>query len=132
MKGFILAVAAGAIAFLLLLQVLPNSMINIKGELWPNQVVVALVIGVVNAAIKPIVTILSFPISLLTLGLSGFVINAALLMAVAWGVDNFTSFTFTIGGWPTGDLTSDTIVGAAVASVLLSLITAAVGLVVRD
>lgn len=132
MKGFILAIAAGAIAFLLLLQVLPNSMVNIKGELWPNQVVVAAVIGLVNAVIKPIVTALSFPISLLTLGLSGFVINAALLLAVAWGMDNFTSITFTIGGWPAGDFTSDTIVGAVVASVLLSLITAVVGLVVRD
>jgi putative membrane protein len=132
LKGFILAIAAGAIAFLLLLQVLPSSMINIKGELWPNQVVVALAIGVVNAIIKPVVTALSFPISLLTLGLSGFVINAALLMAVAWGIDNFTSFTFTIGGWPAGDLTSDTIVGAVVASVLLSIVTAVIGLVVRD
>ncbi len=132
MKGFIVAVAVGAIAFLLLLQVLPASMLQIKGDLWPNQVAVAIVIGLVNAVIKPVVKLLSFPISLLTLGLSGFVINALLLMAVAWGVDTFSSFSFTIGGWPAGDITSDTIVGAVVASVLLSLITAVVGLVVRD
>ncbi len=132
MKGFIVAVAASAIAFLLLLQILPTSMIHIKGDLWPNQVVVAVAIGLVNAVIKPVITVLSFPISLLTLGLSGFLINALLLMGVAWGVDNFTSFSFTIGGWPASGISSDTIVGAVVASVLLSIITAVVGLAVRD
>lgn len=132
MKGFILAIAAGAIAFLLLLQVLPTSMIHIKGDLWPSQIAVAAVIGFVNAVIKPVVKILSFPISLLTLGLSGLVINAGLLLATAWAVDAFTSFKFTIGGWPTSDLSSDTLVGAIVASVLLSIITAVVGLVVKD
>jgi putative membrane protein len=131
-KGFILAIAAGAIAFLLLLQVLPSSLIHIKGDLWPNQVLVAIVIGIVNSTIKPIVQALSFPVSLLTMGLSGLAINAGLLLAIAWGVHAFTEVRFTIGGWPVSDLSSDTVVGALIASVLLSLITAAVGLVVRD
>ena len=132
MKGFILSILAGAIAFLLLLQVLPTSMIELKGEFFPPQVLVALVVGVVNAVIKPIVKILSFPISLVTLGLSGFVINAALLMAIAYGVQSFAKIDFTIGGWPTTGITADTIIGAVVASVLLSMISAVVGLVVRD
>jgi putative membrane protein len=131
-KGFILAIAAGAIAFLLLLQILPSSLISIKGDLWPNQILVAIVIGVVNSTIKPIVQALSFPVSLLTMGLSGFAINAGLLLAIAWGIHAFTTVKFTIGGWPVSDLSSDTVVGALIASVLLSLITAAVGLVVRD
>lgn len=132
MKGFILSILAGAVAFLLLLQVLPSSMIDMKGAFFPPQVVVALIVGAVNAVIKPIVKILSFPISLVTLGLSGFVINAALLMGIAYGVQNFAKLDFTIGGWPTGGLTSDTIIGAVVASVLLSLLSAVIGLVVRD
>lgn len=132
MKGFILSIVAGAIAFLLLLQVLPASMIDMKGAFFPPQVFVALVVGAVNAVIKPIVKILSFPISLVTLGLSGFVINAALLMAIAYGVQNVAKLDFTIGGWPTTGITADTILGAVVASVLLSLISAVIGLVVRD
>jgi len=131
-KGFILSVLAGAIAFLLLLQVLPSSMIDMKGAFFPPQVVVALVVGLVNAVIKPIVRILSFPISLVTLGLSGFVINALLLMGIAYGVQNVAKLDFTIGGWPTTGITADTIIGAVVASVLLSLLSAAIGLVVRD
>ncbi len=132
MKGFILSILAGALAFLLLLQILPSSMIDLKGAFFPPQVLVALVVGAVNAVIKPIVKILSFPISLVTLGLSGFVINAALLMGIAYGVQAFAKLDFTIGGWPAGGLTSDTIIGAVVASVLLSLISAVIGLVVRD
>ncbi len=132
MKGFILSILAGALAFLLLLQVLPASMIDMKGAFFPPQVFVALVVGAVNAVIKPIVKILSFPISLVTLGLSGFVINAALLMAIAYGVQNVAKLDFTIGGWPTTGITADTILGAVVASVLLSLISAVIGLVVRD
>ena len=132
MKGFILSILAGAVAFLLLLQILPSSMIDMKGAFFPPQVIVALVVGAVNAVIKPIVKILSFPISLVTLGLSGFVINAALLMAIAYGVQSFAKLDFTIGGWPTAGISSDTIVGAVVASVLLSVISAVIGLVVRD
>jgi len=131
-KGFILAIAAGAIAFLLLLQVLPTSMIQVRGDLWPNQVLVAVVIGFVNAIIKPVVKILSFPVSLLTLGLSGFVINAGLLMTAALAIHELTDIRFTIGGWPATGISSDTLVGAVVASVLLSIITAVVGLVVKD
>jgi putative membrane protein len=131
-KGFILSILAGALAFLVLLQVLPASMIDIKGSLWPDQLIVAVIVGAVNAVIKPIVKILSFPISLMTLGLSGFVINAGLLMGIAYAVQAYAELELTIGGWPTGGLTADTIVGAVVASVLLALLSAVIGLVVRD
>ena len=72
-----------------------------------------------NALIKPIVKLLSFPITLLTLGLSGFVINAALLLGVAYVAQNFAKLDLTIGGLPTTGLTADTIVGAVVASIVL-------------
>ena len=131
MKGFILAVAAGAIAFVLMLQILPDSMIAFSGG-TQQLILLALFVGVVNAVIKPIVKMLSFPISVLALGLSGFVINAALLMGVAYLAQNFAKLDLTIGGWPASGITADTIVGAVVASALLSLITTVVGLVVRD
>jgi putative membrane protein len=131
-KGFILAVAAGAIAFLLLVQILPADMIALEGDLVPQQLAVALLVGVVNAVIKPIVKLLTLPISLLTMGLAGFIINAALLLGTALVVDQVSSIQFTIGGWPEAAFGLDVIVGAVVASVLLSLITAVVGLVVRD
>ena len=132
MKGFVLAIAAGAIAFVLLLQVLPASMIDFKGGDRAELVLVAVVVGAVNALVKPVVKLLSFPVSLLTMGLSGFVINGALLLAVAYVVQSFAKLDLTIGGWPDKGMTADTLLGAVVASALLSIITTVVGLVVRD
>ncbi|HEY5435458.1 MAG TPA: hypothetical protein VIK13_09510, partial [Candidatus Limnocylindrales bacterium] len=59
-------------------------------------------------------------------------INAGLLLGVAFLADKWAKIDFTIGGWPAGGFTADTIVGAVVASVLLGLISAVVGLVVKD
>jgi len=50
---------------------------------------VALVIGILNAFIKPILLVLSLPINILTLGLFTFVINALLIMLTSWIVPGF-------------------------------------------
>jgi putative membrane protein len=47
-------------------------------------VLVALIFGVVNAIIRPVVTLLSLPFIVLTLGLLIFVINALMLMLTSW------------------------------------------------
>ncbi|MEO5964490.1 MAG: phage holin family protein [Candidatus Limnocylindrales bacterium] len=131
MKGFILGIAASAIAFVILLQILPSTFINFKGG-TTQLIVLALGVGVVNAVIKPVVKILSFPISLLTLGLFGFVVNAVLMLGIAYVARNIANLDFTVGGFPASGITADTIVGAVVASVLLAVISSIVGLVVRD
>ncbi len=56
----------------------------------------AILLGVVNAFIKPILLILTLPINLLTLGLFSFVINALLILLVdalvpGFEVDGFLS-----------------------------------------
>ncbi|WP_026819932.1 phage holin family protein [Arthrobacter castelli] len=50
---------------------------------------VGLIFGVVNALVKPIVSLLSLPITIITLGLFTIVINAAMLMLTSW----LSSFT---------------------------------------
>ena len=52
--------------------------------------VVALIFGVVNAFIKPIVQILSIPLYILTLGLIHIVINALMLWITSWITENTT------------------------------------------
>ncbi|MGH3552148.1 MAG: phage holin family protein, partial [Mycobacterium sp.] len=52
--------------------------------------VVAVIFGLVNAFIKPIVQILSIPLYILTLGLIHIVINALMLWITAWITDNTT------------------------------------------
>lgn len=46
--------------------------------------VVALVFGIVNAVVKPIVKLLALPLYILTLGLFTIVVNAAMLWLVGW------------------------------------------------
>lgn len=53
-------------------------------------VLVALIFGVVNAFIKPIVQILSIPLYILTLGLIHIVINAFMLEITSWITRNTT------------------------------------------
>jgi putative membrane protein len=51
---------------------------------WTTLLVVALVFGVVNAVIRPIVILLSLPLEIITLGLFTFVINAFMLLLTSW------------------------------------------------
>ena len=56
-------------------------------EPWWWAVIVAIVLGLVNAWIRPLVKFLALPINLLTLGLFTFVINALMVMLCSWLLD---------------------------------------------
>lgn len=55
----------------------------------PTAFVAALVLGVVNGVLGPVLRLLSFPIRLLTLGLFSLVINAVLFALAAYLVPGF-------------------------------------------
>jgi putative membrane protein len=130
-KGLAIGIVASAIAFAILVTVLPAGMVGFGGQLQ-DLAILALLAGVVNALVKPVVKALSFPISVLTLGLSGIVVNAAMLLAIAYASDKVLHVKFTVGGFPAHGITADTIVGAVVAAVALAVISTIVGLVVHD
>ncbi len=56
---------------------------------------IGLIFGLVNAFVKPIVSLLSLPITILTLGLFTVVINAAMLYLTSW-LSSYTPVHFTI------------------------------------
>jgi putative membrane protein len=58
--------------------------------------VVAVIFGLVNAILKPIVQILSIPLYILTLGLIHIVINALMLWITAWVTRNTTHWGLAI------------------------------------
>ncbi|HET7534547.1 MAG TPA: phage holin family protein [Nocardioidaceae bacterium] len=62
--------------------------IRVEGSSTEEQaitlIVVALIFGVVNAVVEPIVKLLSLPFIILTLGLFLIVINAAMLLLTSW------------------------------------------------
>jgi putative membrane protein len=51
---------------------------------WTTLLIVALIFGVVNAVIRPIIILLSLPLQIITLGLFTFVINAFMLLLTGW------------------------------------------------
>ena len=56
--------------------------INYSGR-WPGLIGLALVFGFVNTFIRPVLRFLSFPITIVTLGLFTLVINALMLLLTA-------------------------------------------------
>ena len=81
-----------AVAVFLTAQLLPG----VTCEPWYAAILVAIVLGLINTFIKPIVKVLSLPINIVTLGLFSLVINAAMVMLCdyfvgAFSVDGFMS-----------------------------------------
>ena len=129
MKGFIIGTAITALAFWVLTQFLPQ-FVSYEGELV-GLVVLAIIFGVVNGLIGPIVKTAAIPISLITVGLVGFLINAGLFLLTAVIADS-SGFNLTVGDFPPDLLTADTIVAAVIGSVVLSVVGSVVRLVVPD
>ena len=129
LRGFIIGTAITAVAFWVLTQFLPQ-FVSYEGELV-GLVVLAIIFGVVNGLIGPIIKTAAIPVSLLTMGLVGFLVNAALFLITAVIADS-TGFNLTVGDFPPDLLTADTIVAAVIGSVVLSVVGAVVRLVVPD
>ena len=80
--------------------VLPYLMTSIRISGFWTALIAALVLGLVNALIRPILVVLTLPVTLVTLGLFIFVINGLLFWLVSRMVDGFyvSSFWAAIGG----------------------------------
>ena len=99
------------------------------GDNWWKLLAVALILALINSYLKPILKILSFPITLVSLGLFAFVLNALLLLLVALVSDVF-KLGFTIGGFPP-NFTADAFIGALLGSIVISIVATLLGLVNR-
>jgi putative membrane protein len=117
----IVKILINAAALFVAVKVLPSNLLSFNwGDDWWKLLLVALVFALVNSYIKPIVKALSMPIGLLTLGLVGFVINAAMLLLTALASDSL-KLGFKLGTFPP-TINSDTIVGALIAAVIISVV----------
>lgn len=76
MMHFLLRLLINAAALWVAIRIVPG--IDFQGH-WLSLLVVALVFGVLNASVRPMLKLLTFPLLILTLGLFTFVINALML-----------------------------------------------------
>lgn len=82
---FLIRVVLNTVAVLLAARIVPG--ISVAS---PSAAILAgVVLGVINATIKPVLIVLTLPFTLLTLGLFIFLINAVCLALAAWLVPGF-------------------------------------------
>ncbi|MBV8930279.1 MAG: phage holin family protein [Mycobacteriaceae bacterium] len=127
MKRFLLRAALTGLALWVVTLLLRPAMDFVGGSTTLQTIgivfVVAVIFGVVNAIIKPIVQLLSIPLYILTLGLIHIVINALMLWITAWITEHTTHWGLRIDHfWWT----------AIWAAILLSIVSWLLSLVIRD
>lgn len=106
---FLLRLLLNGVAVFLAAQLIPG--IGVAG---PGAAIIAgIALGLINAIVRPVLILLTLPVTLVTLGLFIFVVNAICLALAAWFVPGFT-----IGGFVPA------LLGALVISVISWLLSA--------
>ena len=112
MLSFFLTWIVAAVSLVITAYIVPG----ITVASFPAAMVAAVFIGLVNAVVRPIITLLTLPLSILTLGLFLFVVNAISLSLASWLAGAF-SIGFTVSGfWP-----------ALFGSIVLSFVSGVIG-----
>lgn len=95
--------------------------IDAENTQWWGVLILALIFGVVNGLLRPVLKLLTCPLILLTLGLWTLVINAGLFWLTGW-VGQYFDVGFKVNGfWP-----------AVLGGLVVGLITAVLSLLLRD
>jgi putative membrane protein len=76
---------------------------------WQTIGIVSICLFLLHLIVKPVVTFITLPINVLTLGIFSLVINGLFVYLVAWKIENFTIASFTT---------------AVIASIVISIINA--------
>ncbi|MFF4549580.1 phage holin family protein [Streptomyces sp. NPDC001435] len=123
MKNFVVKTIANAGALAVAVWLLDK--ITLTGDSTGKKVgtliVVALLFGLVNWLVKPIVKILTFPLFILTLGLITLVVNALMLMLTSW-LSGKLDLSFHVDGFWT----------AVVGGLIISIVSWALNVVLPD
>ncbi|MFJ6905681.1 phage holin family protein [Streptomyces griseoluteus] len=91
------------------------------GKKVGTLIVVALVFGLVNLLVKPVVKVLTFPLFILTLGLITLIVNALMLLLTSW-VCGQLNLSFHVEGFWT----------AVLGGLIISIVSWALNLVLPD
>ena len=91
------------------------------GQHWVTALVAGLILGAINAYVRPVVQLVAIPVTLLTLGLFYLVVNA-LMFELAAAVAGHTDHVLHVGGFGS----------AVLGAITVSILSWAVGLVLRD
>ncbi|MFF1680688.1 phage holin family protein [Streptomyces sp. NPDC058256] len=123
MKNFVVKTIANAAALAIAVWVLDK--ITLTGDnTWKKigtLLLVAVVFGLVNFLVKPLVQVLTFPLFILTLGLITLVVNALMLLLTSWLADKL-DLSFHVDGFWT----------AVLGGLIISIVSWALNVVLPD
>jgi putative membrane protein len=85
MAGFLIRVLIVSLGLWVASEIVPGIEVRDGATL----IVAALLLGIVNAFVRPVAVVLTLPLTIITLGLFLLVINAGMLGFVAWLLDGF-------------------------------------------
>ncbi len=122
---FLIRILVNAAALFVATRVVPGITIGLDNSISNTRdietlLIVALIFGLVNAVIKPILATLTCPLYILTLGLFTFVVNALMLLLASW-IATQLGFIFTVDGFAAA------LVGAIVISIVSFILSAVIG-----
>jgi len=126
MVDLIVKVLINAVAVFVAIKLVPQ--IHFGNDLV-KLLAVALILALINSYIKPILKALSFPITLISFGLFALVLNALLLLLVAFISDQL-KLGFKIAEFPP-KFTADVFVGALLGSIVISIVSTVLGMLNR-
>ena len=86
--NLILKLLLTALAVFILAYFLPG--VTLSGDIFINALIVAVVLGVLNVLVKPVLIIFTLPITIVTLGLFLLVINALIILLADKLIDGFS------------------------------------------
>ncbi len=89
MPKFLIRLGINAVALYVAVALLQDTHIFPSSDNWLSFIWLALIFGIVNAVIRPILMVLSCPLIILTLGLGTLLINTLLFVLVGWIGDQF-------------------------------------------
>lgn len=98
MRKFIIRLIINAVALYVAIAILQDHGITPASQHWYDYLWLALIFGVINAVIKPLLVIASCPLLVLTLGLGTLLINTLLFYLAGWIGTQF-GVGFTVSGF---------------------------------
>lgn len=98
MRKFLLRLIINAVALYAAIALMRSHGITPTGQNWYDYLWLALIFGVINAIIKPLLVVASCPVLILTLGLGTLLINTLLFFLAGWIGTQF-GVGFTVDGF---------------------------------
>lgn len=119
MIRLLIRLAINAIALWAAIELVPG--LNYDAESYVSLLIIALIFGLVNALVRPILLLLTCPLILLTLGLFILIVNAVMLSLTVW-----LSGVFNLG------LTSEGFLPTLLGALVISVVSGVMNLLVKE